>query len=124
MLFFDPTTLPPTIIGLLQLLAASSGAIVSWIWGLLPAKFQKLPPWVQGVANFALSALLTAVLTWATSATNAGTIDKLNAFYVLIVQFLITFAANLGFHIVYHGFVQPVKKFVQWRLRVPVDHAG
>lgn len=124
MLLFDPATLPPTLIGFLQLLAMSSGAIVSWLWGLLPANIQQLPPWVQGAANFILSALLTALLTWATSAANAGTIDKLNAFYVVVIQFLLTFAGNLGFHFAYHGILQPVKKAIQYKLRVPSGSQG
>ena len=124
MLLFDPATLPPTLIGFLQLLAMSSGAIVSWLWSLLPADFQKLPPWVQGVANFILSALLTALLTWATSAANAGTIDRLNAFYVVVIQFLLTFGGNLGFHIIYHGIVHPTVKWYQAKIRVPSGSQG
>lgn len=123
MLFFDPTTLPPTIIGFLQLLAASSGAIVSWFFALVP-QLQRLPPWVQGIANFLLSAALTALLTWATSAANPGTIDKLNAFYVLIVQLLITFAGNLGFHVVYHGIIHPTVKWYQAKVAVPSGSKG
>lgn len=120
---FDPSQLPPTLAGLLLLLAASSGLIVSWLVANIPF-LAKLPEPAQHFLSAVLGMVLTAVATWASSGASPDTISKLNAWYLLVVQFLTVLVSTTAYHIGYRKIVKPVAIWAGHKIRVPSGSQG